>query len=604
MCVFSLVSVLERHVMATKPKFGEGGKRPLPPDPQAKSATTKKDKPSFLTSNRSQKSKQITSVKQDSVKRPHSEVENSKKVTKNKRPAIERRESDLVEYLSDSNLSGILSDNEIIPSSAPNNSVEANDPTPSPIIQTKQRPGARINLDSLSPLPDHINKVILASVSSESRLTTFNPEKIRLGIHTICGPVEGVEYQRSGALIITVKSHDQISALKNCNNFPILNIPIVAKIAWTSQFTYAKIWAPELQRESNEEILELLKPQNVITVRKMFNDKDPDSNRNKLPLYVLTFLGNVPTDLKIGYRNIKTEKYYPSPMQCRKCWRFAHSTTACRSRTKNCFKCSSSEHSGEECTSSEPKCINCKGSHQSSDRGCPTYILEKEICTVTADQGCSFAEARSIVNHSKAQVNRSEFVYNSQHYPPLPPPVARSSNTSNPNFFKAPSQNSQRNHTFSSITDSLPTSTRKDPKPQHLHQNRASMYDEESIPCGQSEFLPQCQTKSTIDDPFELLSMSPIRKSVSFQKPSPHQNMQYTQYSDSNSSTKSQETPIYQPIINNIIKSLPKLIPLIIKAMFTSDQCERIQCLTNIGELLNLGEIFSAALNSIHLYDS
>lgn len=48
----------------------------------------------------------------------------------------------------------------------------------------------------------------------------MNPCKIQTGIDSLCGVVEGVEYQRSGGLIIKTKNIEQTKKLLAATTFP------------------------------------------------------------------------------------------------------------------------------------------------------------------------------------------------------------------------------------------------------------------------------------------------------------------------------------------------------------------------------------------------
>ena len=65
-------------------------------------------------------------------------------------------------------------------------------------------------------------------------------------------------------------------------------------------------------------------------------------------------------------------------------------------------KCVSEGHAVEQCTSLVEKCRNCGETHSTFSRGCPTWKLEKEICTVKATEGICYGEARKRVKVAQA----------------------------------------------------------------------------------------------------------------------------------------------------------------------------------------------------------
>ena len=81
------------------------------------------------------------------------------------------------------------------------------------------------------------------------------------------------------------------------------------------------------------------------------------------------------------------------------CWRLRHSSTSCRSKPA-CSNCTSPDHTANSCSSLVPRCINCRGMHASTSLDCPLYQKELSICTLQADLGISFLEARSRIEAS------------------------------------------------------------------------------------------------------------------------------------------------------------------------------------------------------------
>ena len=473
---------------------------------------------------------------------------------------------------------------------------------------------AKLNLDNLTELPDNINQIILASTDTEHKLTTYNPEKIRRGIGEICGEVLNAEYLKSGNILVTVKTKNQLNLLKAANLFPILNLPIIAKIAWTHQFTYGKLWAPELGRDSLEEILDLFKDQNVIAVRKLF----ADPNRSHLPLYVFTFLGPLPSEIKLGYQIIKLDKYIPSPLVCKNCWRFGHSARACRSKS-TCSKCSSTSHLVDQCNNT-PKCTNCKANHASNDKSCPTYNLEKEVCSLTATHGISFIEARAIIHGRK---HATGLTLNKQHPPtlngrnfPLLPSAANqlrnaampSTGTSSghnatvsesDSCHSSPPSASISNHNIFPTLALKPTAL----PPISPHQGTPtelvfSQFTESSqIPPGQGNSTNINTCISTAEPTLSLPQYSPVHQ-PSFsdifanlpETNSEHRSSHTKQRAHNNNTNASQN------IFGKIISSLPELITLIVKIIFSKNQTETIEHIVNIGHLLDIGNLITNAL--------
>ena len=147
---------------------------------------------------------------------------------------------------------------------------------------------------------------------------------------------------------------EQVIKLKSTTTFSETLTPITSTIIWNQQFSYRKLYAPEFKNTLIEKCLQDLKVFNVVAIRKYF----ADPRKVDYPLYVLTFLGEAPELLTFGYVKYNLDKYYSSPLQCKKCYFFGHSTTKCRN-SAICKICSSKEHTEDQCVTLFPKCNNC-----------------------------------------------------------------------------------------------------------------------------------------------------------------------------------------------------------------------------------------------------
>ena len=85
---------------------------------------------------------------------------------------------------------------------------------------------------------------------------------------------------------------------------------------------------PILRSETEENILEYLKPQGVIHVKRLTIRKNQETiNTNTL---LLTFNSVVtPKTLKIFYQIIQVELYVPNPLRCVNCQKFGHHESNC-----------------------------------------------------------------------------------------------------------------------------------------------------------------------------------------------------------------------------------------------------------------------------------
>lgn len=114
---------------------------------------------------------------------------------------------------------------------------------------------------------------------------------------------------------------------------------------------------------------------------------------------ILTFATpKVPEKVKAAYLSLEVRPYVPNPLRCYHCQKYGHGKNACKSQMA-CFRCSETGHDGTTCKK-DLKCINCKGAHMASSKDCPIWNKEKQVQTIKHTKGCSFYEARKIVEQS------------------------------------------------------------------------------------------------------------------------------------------------------------------------------------------------------------
>ena len=146
------------------------------------------------------------------------------------------------------------------------------------------------------------------------------------GLDNLCGPVNKVEHMKSASLLITTNFVKQIHDILKAQTFTDKKIPITSTVAWKTQISQGRIYAPEFLDCSLSELLALLKPNNVIGIRKLYNDP----KRINSPLYVLIFLSqDCPDKIRTGYSSYSVDPYYPGPIRCFKCCRWDHTGTNC-----------------------------------------------------------------------------------------------------------------------------------------------------------------------------------------------------------------------------------------------------------------------------------
>lgn len=196
-----------------------------------------------------------------------------------------------------------------------------------------------------------------------------------------------------------MSNSNQAAHLKKCTHFA--NITISVSQHRTLNTSRGVISEPDLLHNTEDEILENLKEQNVIAARriKIFlrDDKIP-ANQVQIPTkhIILTFnTPSLPKSIKSGYLSCSVRPYIPNPLRCFKCQHFEHSKISCRGNM-TCGRCSAVGHESSQC--SEPVCcVNCRKEHPSYSKSCEKWQREKEIQTIRAKENIPFPEARKTV---------------------------------------------------------------------------------------------------------------------------------------------------------------------------------------------------------------
>lgn len=228
--------------------------------------------------------------------------------------------------------------------------------------------------------------------STSDQLAKLSPFIIQKGLYGIGGNPKTVKKLKSGSLMIETSSSQQSKSFLNCKT--LANIPISVTAHKSLNFSRGVISENDLLNVSDTEMLEELKEQNVIQVKRITIKRSEQIINTKH--IILTFNSpDLPQNIKAGYLNCPVRPFIPNPLRCFNCQRFGHATTTCRGK-ETCSRCSAVGHSFSSCELPF-KCVNCSGNHSSNFRGCPKWKEEKEIQTIRATRQLSYEEARKLV---------------------------------------------------------------------------------------------------------------------------------------------------------------------------------------------------------------
>ncbi|XP_062562746.1 uncharacterized protein LOC134226166 [Armigeres subalbatus] len=140
--------------------------------------------------------------------------------------------------------------------------------------------------------------------------------------------------------------------------------------------------------------------QGVTEVKQISRMNDDKKTKFNTGVVILTFSQPSPPEkLKIGYRVCRTEKYYPRPTQCYRCYEYQHSKF-CKKKER-CRTCGEKAHLESDECSKEIKCINCDENHISTSKACPIFRQEQQIIIKT-DKNISYTAARKqLINNNE-----------------------------------------------------------------------------------------------------------------------------------------------------------------------------------------------------------
>ena len=111
---------------------------------------------------------------------------------------------------------------------------------------------------------------------------------------------------------------------------------------------------------------------------------------------------NRPTEIKIGFMNFPVSDYKPNPLQCFKCQRFGHTSTACRSKER-CLFCGEN-HAFKDCNKESKKCANCGSTdHIANYGGCKSMKNAKAIEHLAQKESLTYMEAKDRLFPSHTQ---------------------------------------------------------------------------------------------------------------------------------------------------------------------------------------------------------
>ena len=107
----------------------------------------------------------------------------------------------------------------------------------------------------------------------------------------------------------------------------------------------------------------------------------------------LTFEGELPERIYVGYVTYRVRPYERGPIRCFCCQEYGHVAAVCRG-VRRCGRCGK-EKCDEKCVTEEPACLHCNGAHFVGSAECPKRKEEDKVNRIRMDKTkrVTYAEA-------------------------------------------------------------------------------------------------------------------------------------------------------------------------------------------------------------------
>ncbi|MCG8070208.1 MAG: hypothetical protein JAY84_20385 [Candidatus Thiodiazotropha taylori] len=251
--------------------------------------------------------------------------------------------------------------------------------------------------------------LIIKSKDEDKPITSLSPFVIEKQIEASIGTAKSVKKLKNETLLVETTRKTQTESLKKMTSFFAIPVEVTEHSSLNS--SKGIIRDPNLRKETEENILNYLKPQGVTHVKRFKIKKNGEYIQTNTLL--LTFNTVVaPKSLKIFYQIIPVELYVPNPLRCFNCQKFGHHENNCPVIPGSvCEKCGTGgdDHRTSQCKN-PAKCVNCGGNHVSRSSDCEVWKKEKEIMKVKVTQRLTYPEARKIYEQQKPEFSFSKIV--------------------------------------------------------------------------------------------------------------------------------------------------------------------------------------------------
>lgn len=275
--------------------------------------------------------------------------------------------------------------------------VPAVDMRQQPMVSVRESGGApcltTVMTDSISQKKaEPVPRFLVIGRKEEGNFDKVNPFLISKALFGLVGNLKMIKKIKEGLLVETV-SESQAMRLMKIENLGQYTVKVTGHRSLNT--SKGVVTCRDFLNCTTEELLEELKSEGVIEVRRIYRRKE--GKLVDTPSHILTFnRPKLPLKVKAAFYSLPVRQYIPSPLRCFNCQQLGHISQSCQNPT--CCTCGRPPHD-EDCE--EPfKCVNCGGNHHCRYNNCPKLKEEINIQHIKTTEKLSYTEAKRKVQAS------------------------------------------------------------------------------------------------------------------------------------------------------------------------------------------------------------
>jgi hypothetical protein len=231
--------------------------------------------------------------------------------------------------------------------------------------------------------------LVMSPLNEGQSLAKLSPFAVAKGMKGLAGELKDVKVLQSGKILIECSRKQHSDNLLRCKLF--VNIPVKVSPHQTLNFCKGVVRSRDLRNCSEAEMLENLKDQGVVEVKRIHITKN--SNKILTNTFILKFNVSVlPANIRAGFIRVPVEPFVPNPLRCYNCQSFGHHKDKCK-KSQVRARCGQEGHDFSSC-GNPVQCVNCKGDHCAYSRECAKWKQEREIQSVKVMDRISFRDAK------------------------------------------------------------------------------------------------------------------------------------------------------------------------------------------------------------------